>query len=166
MKNATKIHKSSGLTLTKFLCQALIILSIFSCDNKEELSLESCDYTNLVGNYLFYSATDTSNHKIHIYSVDSNRFYTGGIIGSGFWFPAAPLSGVFEDCNITIDSYENVERKGLSSPGGGERYYYESMSGYGEYYEENDSIKLFITYERTGDFTQYFNGEIFLIKNE
>lgn len=152
-------------TFLKYFLQCLIIVSILSCNEKDESPfIEVCDANNLLGKYLFFSATDTSSQHIEINALIDGRFQTKGIGGFGFWFPSAPLSGVINDCNITIDPYEDVEREGLPSPGGTKRYYYESMSGYGEFYAGNDSIKLFITYERTGDFTAYFSDDIFLVK--
>jgi len=163
--NILKRREFSFIKSINFIFQIALIVLIFSCENENEpLVTNICDYKNLTGEYLFYSKTDTSSQKIEIDYLGSNRFQTKGIGGYGFWLPSAPLSGKINDCQIILDSYENIKRKGLPSPGGYPRTYYESMSGYGEYFNKSDSIKLFITYKRTGDFTEYFSGEIYLIK--
>lgn len=95
-----------------------------------------------MGKYSFFSEADTSTHLIEIDSLNDNWFQTKGISGYGFWFPAAPFSGVINDCEITVDAYEDVEREDLPGSEGEPRYYYESMSGYGEYYRENDDEKV------------------------
>lgn len=167
LKNQAKIRRQGTQIKLILFLQLLGLLTIISCNyNVGSLTSESCMYDNFEGKYLFYSVTDTSSEKIEITSLNGNKFQTHGIGGYGFWFPSASLSGEINDCQIKIDTYKDIKREGLSSPGGFERYYYESMSGTGEYFANNDSIKLFITYERTGDFTEFFNGEIFLIKCE
>lgn len=160
---------SKSITLGKSYLMILFCLAIFislhSCGNDMKTKpIESCDHNGLLGKYLFYSETDTSSKNIEINFLEDGRFDTKGIDGSGFWFPAAPLSGEINDCIITLDSYEDIERQGLPSPGGSERNYFESMSGHGEYFPESDSIKLFLTYERKVNFREYFSGDIFLIK--
>ena len=162
-----KRRKSSFLKVVTNISSVLILSLLMSCDNKmESISTETCAYDNFLGEYLFYSKTDTSTLKIEIDFFEENFFQTTGIGGYGFWFPSAPLTGQINDCQIILDAYQDVEREGLNSPGGIPRYYYESMSGFGEYFSENDSIKLFITFERTGDFEEYFSGEVYLVKDD
>ncbi len=143
----------------------IIAIALFntSCNSTEEEIYSKCTYDSLTGEYVFFTETDTSSHKIEfIGGIDS--FTTNGINGYGFWFPASPLSGILNECEININEYNDVKRKGLSSPGGIERWYYESMNGYGEFFPENDSIVLFINYKRTGDFTENFSGDIYFKK--
>ena len=135
-----------------------------SC-NSDENSVNRCTYENLSGKYLFYYDMDTSEQKIEIIS-DMDVFETNGISGYNYWFPASPLSGFLDECDIIVDAYNNVQREGLQSPGGVARYYYESMNGHGEFYPDNDSIILFINYTRTGDFTANFSGNLYLKKVE
>lgn len=161
MKTDIKKLSVSGRIL--FLFQFMFIIFFASCE-KDNQQNNACVYKNPEGKYLFYSETDTSSNTIDITFFEPNRFATKGIGGNGFWFPTAPLSGKIDHCQITLDTYKNIERQGLPSPGGFPRKYYESMSGNGEYFSADDSIKLFITYERTGDFPLYFSGEIYLIK--
>lgn len=159
------IKEFNQLKFINTIFKFLIIIFLVSCENESDPTKE-CIYENLKGKYLFYSETDTSSQNIEIDYFEPNKFETRGISGYGFWFPSAPLSGEINNCQIILDSYKNIERQGLPSPGGNPRKYYESMSGFGKYFSENDSIKLFITYERTGDFPHYFSGEIYLIKLE
>ncbi len=146
----------------KLLGIFLLLFFLNSCTN-----MTKCDHENITGTYLFYSDySDTSSHKIIITLLEENKFETNGLGGSEFWFPIAPMSGQINDCEIIIDEYIDVKKEGLPSPGGEKRYYYESLSGYGEYHTDNDSIKLNITYNRTGDFSASFSGELNLIKEE
>lgn len=160
-------QESSFLNSTNKFLQILILVFLISCNNETELEQSmNCEYDNFKGEYLLFSDTDTSSSKIEIEFLEENVFQTKGIGGYGFWFPSASLSGEINDCQIKLDSYKDVEREGLPSPGGAPRYYYESMSGFGEYFAQSDSIRLSITYERTGDFVEYFNGDIYLLRVE
>lgn len=122
-----------------------------------------CNYEELSGNYIFYSETDTSEQVVEFYA-SPDGFETTGISGYAFWYPASRLSGYFDNCNIILNSYTNVRRMGLPSPGGNMRYYYESMTGYGQFFPDNDSIMLFIHYTRTGFFSVDFSGNLFFKK--
>ena len=114
---------------------------------------------------MVFSDTDTSTHNIDFFqSVEG--FITHGILGYGFWFPAATLSGKLDNCDIIVDGYENVKREGPLSNGGSKRYYYESMNGFGEYFPESDSIAIFINYTRTELLTLDFSGYIYFKKVE
>ncbi len=159
-----------------YLFQIVVFTSFLSChrdqdsepfipDNTDENSdtLNGCMLDNFEGSYTFSSDTHTSTHKIELF-LDSTSFGSKGMNGYGFWFPASPFSGEFKNCEITIKPYENVKRQGLHSPGGNPRYYYESMNGFGEYFPEEDSIKIFLNYKRTGDFPLNFSGNIYMKK--
>lgn len=124
---------------------------------------DTCFLGNLPGVYRILSDDMESTHTIQLY-LDSTSFTSTGILGYGFWFPQAPFSGTFNGCKITVTPYENVERKFLNSPGGYERYYFESMSGKGEYFPEQDSFQFYIKYARTGATTLHFEGNIYFKK--
>lgn len=180
-----------GRTLMKicvFLFQIVVFTSLLSCHRDqdsepliptktEEISdslngsdidensdtLNACVLDNFEGSYTFSSDTHTSTHKIELF-IDNTTFDSKGMNGYGFWFPASPFSGEIKNCEITVKPYENVKRQGLHSPGGTPRYYYESMNGFGEYFPEEDSIKIFLNYKRTGDFPLNFSGNIYMKK--
>jgi hypothetical protein len=150
-----------------------VILFVFLACKKEDVPIVEddpginniCTYDNLEGSYLMYTDTDTSEQRMEI-SLDSVEFTTNGISGSGFWYPGASLSGVLDECAITINAYENVMKQGLPSPGGIPRYYYASMNGFGHYFPEKDSIYLYINYSRTGFIELDFSGSVYLKKAE
>lgn len=139
----------------------LSILLVMACNKENESSSNPCDQIS-DGEYLIYSDTDTMTN-IQFFST-TNSFDTDGLRGYNFWFPAAPLSLSIENCDLIINEYTEVERVGMPSPGGHPRSYKESLTGYGNYFPENDSIFLYINYERTGDFTESFSGNLYLKK--
>ncbi|TVQ42547.1 MAG: hypothetical protein EA362_12985 [Saprospirales bacterium] len=142
----------------------LLATILISCENMLESELKcSTPHDKIEGTYFFYSDRDTSSYHINIVR-NGDTIITSGLVGYGFWFPVAPLSGVIDGCQITINSYENVKRPGLPSPGGSPRNYYESMSGFGEYFPDQDSIVLFIEYQRTVSFQTHFRDYIYLEK--
>ncbi len=143
----------------RILLLGLITLNLFwSCDPET-----SCSIDDLSGQYIFFSDSDTSTHTIQ-FSRDSIGFTTTGLLGYGFWFPNAPLSGRLDGCKIILDEYKNVKREGLPSPGGTPRFYYETLEGNGEFFPENDSIFMFIHYYRTENFQLNYEGNIYFKK--
>nr|HPQ21453.1 hypothetical protein [Saprospiraceae bacterium] len=139
------------------------ILLIYCVSCTSDTLYNDCKYDDLVGNYLFYSGKDTSDCKIQIKKSDDG-FKLEGLCGSKFWYPSAPLTGSLNGCDIIINSYSNVKKMGLNTPGGSPRCYYENLSGNGRFYPENDSIKLYIHYSRTEYWFVNFEGNIFLKK--
>ncbi len=143
-----------------------ILIGLPSCQmDKDSSTINRCTPENLSGKYLFYADNDTSEQIIEI-NAALDSFTTNGISGYDFWYPASPLSGTLDGCEIFITAYENVMKTGLPSPGGTPRYYYENLNGNGHFFPESDSIVLFVNYWRTGFFTENFSGNIYLKKVE
>lgn len=134
-------------------------------EEETEIDIDNCDFDDLYGNYFYRSDEQESPITILVREDTLYDFSTGGLLG--LWFPAASLSGNFNDCDIVLKDYENVKIQGLPTQGGGSRYYYDSMSGFGNYIPESDSIILYIDFLRTGDFgTEEFKGNVYLKKVE
>lgn len=146
-----------------FFITFLFVLQSCSPDPDEGPKQMQCNYEELSGNYIFFSETDTSEQEVEFYA-SPDGFETTGISGYAFWYPASPLSGHLDNCNIILNTYTNVRRLGLPSPGGNMRYYYESMTGHGQFFPDNDSIMLFIHYTRTENFSVDFSGNLFFKK--
>ena len=143
-----------------FFAASVIVMQSCQKDGKYH-----CSYEELEGKYLLYSNKDTSSDHVVIFNhLDS--FKTNGIGGYGFWFPPTPMSGRLDGCDITLNAFKDVKRPGLPTPGGADRWFYESMSGHGTFYPEQDFIQLFIDLKRTGDFPFSYKGEIYLKRIE
>ncbi len=143
-----------------FFVWGLLVL-FASCERNS-----NCDVQDMDGTYTVYIDGVKSEYKMEIYSTVSGFFRTNGIGGAGKWYPTAPLSGRLGGCKITINSYNNVKREGLPYQSGCPRYYYESMSGEGEFFSKGDSIRLFLTYKRAGFMGLTFDGVVRLVKDQ
>jgi hypothetical protein len=132
----------------------------------DTLETSPCDdhWDNFLGDYLYYT-DDDPQPKGFTFKADTTEgyFYTLGI--NGIFYPAASLSGHLDGCDIIIREYENVKHQGLPSNGGYSRYYYDSLKGYGQYFPDQDSILLYIEFERTGDWCDEFTGNLYLKKH-
>lgn len=89
-----------------------------------------------------------------------SMFISNGI--SGQWDPPVPLTSILDKCNIIIDVLIDEETPGALTPDGKPRYYYDSITGYGSFYPESDSISLTVNIERRGYISESFSGQLFL----
>lgn len=148
----------ASLTLFLTACEKNIEKPLVENENENDDSPCYAIYDMLVGTY----TSDINDCKIVIYATEDG-FATSGLCGDGLWFPNAPLSGKLDSCSITLDKYTDVRRRFES--GDDETYYFESMSGIGNFHPKNDSLTLYLSYRRVGALEGEFSGFIHLKKD-
>ncbi len=167
-KNKYASMKYYSILLLLIMLSCTSEMDMFPDDGMDEIPVDSmeierCHLDSLYGSYS-YRTDDKEVNSLITFKEDSLLSFTSFGI-DGLWYPAVTFEGNIIDCEIFIRGFTDVMIQGLNSPGGATRYYYDSLSGTGEYFPEEDSMAIYIDFLRTGDFgITEFKGNIYLTK--
>ena len=142
-----------------------LILVLHACSDDGEISSGLSKEEKI--NLLLGSYTGTSDQGHSLPNILITKDSIDDIVIDNFLgitFPSVATNANIIDGEIVLRDYECNDCPGLPSPGGTPRFYSATLSGTGTCYPESDSIVLNIKYIQTGDFEDFFSGELYLTK--
>lgn len=140
----------------------LVFFFFYSCEKGGENNHVQKIANDVLGSYSGISDSGKSIPNVLITSGDTSDLIINSFLG--VTFPGFELTANIINNEIIIDPYTCINCQGLPTQAGKSTFYDAYLSGYSKLDSGTDSLIFYIEYDQRGDFTDAFEGEIFLSK--